>query len=349
MATKKLTVEVDANTAKAERKLKKLSQTGDGGPGGESSGESAAASAATRSITQLGKASKTASESTRNLVPAFRSLAGVAVGMAASYSQRFMSAGVGRTAMGYAGAILSGAGAGAAVGAHFGGHVGAGVGAVGGAVAGGVGEYLNNGQATEDWFKQFDAAEDALEKTREWTRVFKDMTKVTPDDGSLRGLILLKTQLEDIQKSVANVETARGQARHGESVTLDRIRAIQSGTVQYATEDSKREELESLAAKLADLRGKISDMDAFIESAGQRSNAYKSRIADMELAEKNREGDDEPAASRASMAVDAITRIGGSFGGGDYSSSLLQESRKTNDLLRSIDSKTKASGGDSWQ
>lgn len=349
MATKKLTVEIDANTAKAERKLKKLSQTGDAGPGGESSGESAAAKSAANSIAQLGKASKTASESTRNLVPAFRSLAGVAVGMAANYSQRFMSAGVGRTSMGYAGAILSGAGAGAAVGAQFGGHVGAGVGAVGGAVAGGVGEYLNNGQATEDWFKQFDAAEDALEKTREWTRVFKDMTKVTPDDGTIRGLVLLKTQLEDIQKSVANVETARGQARHGESVTLDRIRAIQSGKVQYATEDSKREELERLSAKLADLRGKISDMDAFIESAGQRSNAYKSRIADMELAEKNREGDDEPAASRASMAVDAITRIGGSFGGGDYSSSLLQETRKTNDLLRSIDSKTKSSGGDSWQ
>ena len=349
MATKNLTVEIDANTAKAERKLKKLSQTGDAGPGGESSGESAAAKSAANSIAQLGKASKTASESTRNLVPAFRSLAGVAVGMAANYSQRFMSAGVGRTAMGYAGSILSGAGAGAAVGAQFGGPVGAGVGAAGGAVAGGVGEYLNNGQATKDWFKQFDAAEGALEKTREWTNVFKEMTKVTPDDGSLRGLILLKTQLEDIQRSVTKVEAARGQAQHGESATLARIRDIQSGKVEFSTEDLKREELESLAAKLADLRGKISDMDAFLESAGNRSNQYKSRIADMELAEKNKEGDDEPATSRASVAVDAISRIGGSMGGGDYASSQLQETRKTNDLLRSIDSKTKASGGDSWQ
>ena len=349
MATKKLTVEIDANTAKAERKLKKLSQTGDGGPGGESSGESAAAKSAANSIAQLGKASKTASESTRNLVPAFRSLAGVAVGMAANYSQRFMSAGVGRTSMGYLGSMMSGAGSGAAMGMSVAGPKGAVIGAGVGLVGGAAKEYLDNGQATEDWFKQFDAAEGALEKTREWANVFKEMTKVTPDDGSLRGLILLKTQLEDIRRSVTKVEAARGQAQHGESATLARIRDIQSGKVEFSTEDLKREELESLAAKLADLRGKISDMDAFLESAGNRSNQYKSRIADMELAEKNRESDDEPAASRASMAVDAITRIGGSFGGGDYAATQLQETRKTNDLLRSIDSKTQASGGDSWQ
>jgi len=105
---KKLTVEVDAETSKAKRKIQGLAESGgSSGPGGPPSPVTPAAAGAAKSLDRLGKS---ASEGSANLRAMTKVFGGMAVRMATSYAaQRMEEGSAGRVAVDAGGAAVAGA------------------------------------------------------------------------------------------------------------------------------------------------------------------------------------------------------------------------------------------------
>ena len=148
---KKITVEVDAETSKAKRKLEELATSGSGTAGADNVAASAnraakALDATAKNVQSLGREAAGSSAQMRTL---FRSFAGLGASMAAGYAANYMSPGVGKTSMGYLSSMAAGASTGAAIGSFIPGVgtvVGAGVGAaVGSGVGAAVGASVSAG------------------------------------------------------------------------------------------------------------------------------------------------------------------------------------------------------------
>lgn len=137
MATKKLTVELDAQTAKAQQQIRKAVEGATAeaaAPGGGIGGGAKLDLAAERTAKSFEKLDRTAEGFDKRMLSVTRAFAGLAVGMATSYASRYFAEGSGaRKAMDYGGAAITGASAGMTAGMALGPY-----GAAAGAIIGGL-------------------------------------------------------------------------------------------------------------------------------------------------------------------------------------------------------------------
>ena len=166
---KKLTVEVDAETSKAKRKLRELGESSSGAVGSSADTEKAA-----RSLKNLGNEAEKAKTNLGGVAKAF---AGMAVGLGMSYAAKRLEQGsTARNAVEYGGSIISGASAGAMAGMAAG-PMGA---AIGGVVGGGIGAaktYLDKSSEKEDAIKEFRESENIYANAKEWSDKLRELSK----------------------------------------------------------------------------------------------------------------------------------------------------------------------------
>lgn len=177
MANRKLTLEVDAETSKAQRKLKGLNADGGSLPGGDSISRSS-----DKAAKSLEKLDKSTSNLDSRMATVTRAFAGMATGLAVSYASRYFDEGSkGRSAMEYGGSALMGASAGAQAGKVFGPK-----GMVAGALLGTglmVGKtYMDKEGATKDALKDFDKNERIYAGVKAWQTKLAELTKVMDKD-----------------------------------------------------------------------------------------------------------------------------------------------------------------------
>jgi len=300
---KKLRVEVEAETAKAKRKLAELAQ------GGGDAAESAAnrtARAMDNAARSTSRLSQAAQEGSANLRATAKVFGGMAVRMAASYAAQSMPEGSKeRVAMDAGGAAIAGALQGSVAGP---------IGALAGGLMG-LTQALMNANAEERARKEAIYATNAANREQletmlaaeERTEKFKE---------SLKEL----TSIEDAGERKARIQAAL---------------------------EGKRADLAKNADELTGQSSKFQGDDAkFREAMGERS-ALKGEISQLAaLLEKK---DTTPADFRSSMsALDALSRIGGNFGGGDLGRDQLNVQREMAATLKSLDQKA-TNGGGIWQ
>ena len=115
---KKVTVEVDAETTKAKRKLRELAQSGGSSAGADAVGTSAknAARGLDNAASAANKLSKATAEGSANIRAMTKVFGGMAIRMATSYAASNMEEGPGQMAVKGLGEVAGGAIAGAAFG-----------------------------------------------------------------------------------------------------------------------------------------------------------------------------------------------------------------------------------------
>jgi hypothetical protein len=306
MATKKLTVEVDADVSKAKRKVGALGDDVSGGAspvGGAAEKTAKSMEKAAKSVGDLGEASNKASVNALNFA---RGFAGMAAGMAMTYAARSLPQGRERDMVEYGGGILAGAGAGAAAGAPLG-LPGMAAGAVIGGIVGGVKTYLDKSGDNAAWTKEWQTSERRYKEGRDWQRQFASLTDVGKD------LSNLSAKIKAAEEELAKYQKAEEKIRR----TVDEFGA----KGEYENADHQRESLAGNRARQEQLEAAIKSMKA-LESDGE-----KTPRGDM-------------------SALDALSKIGGNFGGGEMRE-LEKTGREQLDVLRSIDRKT--NGGAIWQ
>ena len=333
---KKLTVEVDAETSKAKRKIEQLAATG-----GSSVGADAVSSSADRAARSLDKVSRAASsvteeagKSSASMTRLVRSFAGIGAGMAASYAANHMDPGIGKTSLGYASAILSGAGTGAMMGSMVPG-VGTAVGAAVGGAAGAAKQYLDNSKSEEDWFKDFKTGEKTFQASRDWAAKFEELTSVKTHFKGISGVDELKAQLAEVEAASQRTAVAIKQLKFDEKSRMSELEALEKREGLTAEERIKLASEE--ASALALTRQKL----AQVEGAAKRLDATRESLTDaIEEAKPSHE-------ARASMSgVDALARVGGDFAGSDQGFRNLQRlNEKQVALLEKIEAKTGKGAG----
>ena len=185
MATKKLTIEVDADVSKAKRKVREIAPSG-GAPGADAAGDVApsaerAARALDKAAAGAEKMGQSAQTSAGQLASVIRGFAGMGVGLAMKWAaNRYVEEGaVGKT-LRYGGSFISGAAQGAMMG-----KIGGGWGAAAGAVVGGLhglGSEALNDEGEEKRKAKAEAEQrdenlrsiDAWEKARARTQAFRE-------------------------------------------------------------------------------------------------------------------------------------------------------------------------------
>lgn len=186
MATKKLKVELELETAKAKKKLDDMADTGGGGPSGPSPVDDAARKTA-REIKSLGEETGKCQVNMRGAVKAF---AGMGVGMAMNYAANYLPQGsTTRNAVEYgAGAIQ-----GASMGMMFG-PLGAALGAAGGLAKTYLDKQGEQKQYTKDWQK----SEHDYANNKAFADFMSSLTKV--GDGALTHAEKLKRAQDELDR-----------------------------------------------------------------------------------------------------------------------------------------------------
>lgn len=307
MATKKLTVEVDADVTRAKKKLVEMEQTG---------GESVAPrveNAAERMARAMDKATgatqrhaEAAEQSSGSLKQVLKSFGGMAIGMAAQYAANNMDEGPAKTALGYGSSMAQGA----AMGMMFGPY-----GAAAGAVLGAGKEWIN--QDAQDKAREKseqDAANarlDSLESLRESIRRTREWKAETDR------LTNADTDLTERQKEL-QAEIEKREKRERE------LRGALSGDAGPGG-DAKR-----FAKNMSEL-GKV---------AGE-TDALKALAAQLEKEGRRQ----KPGSAADYSALDSLARVGGSFAGSEQGFRNLQSvNEKQLETLKSIERKTTKGG-----
>lgn len=327
---KKLKVEVEAETAKARSKIRRdLGGVIDGSPG-SGSGAPPVMDGTSRALKSLGDSARVADSAAKSLAPALKSFAGIAAGMATSYAANYMDPGVARTSLGYLGSMAAYGSTGFMLGRNFG-PQGAAIGTGVGMAVGAGKQYLDNDSAEKDWWKSFNKSESATQSAAEWARVFKELTKIDDDFGKLKGVKLFEAQIAALDKTAKATATALENLKTGENQTLVRINDIKTGKTSLKTADEKLEELDNLKENLATYRSKRAQLESFIEARDNQRHQLELKIKNFE---------EQPAPRANESALDALTRLGATFGGGDYSREQLALQQETNTILARIEQKT---------
>jgi len=235
---KKLKTELEVETAKAKNKLKSLGEESvsiQADYGGAAKKLSDAADKAGKSLNDL---DKSAGGLDRRMVTVTRAFAGMAAGMAMSYSSRYFAEGsAAREAMDYGGAVVAGGSAGAAAGAPFGPWgVAAGAVVAGGSAA--IKTYLDKDSEKETRLADFDKSEAIFKNIKEWQDKLRQLTESMDTDA-------IKTILGNLKKAEAfyktNARSAIEEGRYG------------------AAEDYKR--------NLGDVRGRMTALETLLRGA----------------------------------------------------------------------------------
>ena len=210
MATKKLTIEVDAKTDKAKRKIEALggesSLDGQAGLGQLSKSLDKAAKSADRFDGDIGKASS-------SMTKMVRGFTGLGVGLAASYAAGHMQQGAARNAVEYGANALQGASAGFMMGGPWGAVAGAGVGL--------AKTYLDKDAEKTAYSKSYEEAEQRYSSAKAWREKFSDLTSL---DGQA-GLDQLKAELEKYREAESKIkDSVSAFAEKGEYDNADHQR-----------------------------------------------------------------------------------------------------------------------------
>ena len=211
MATKKLTIEVDANTDKAKRKIEALADTdsasGVAAPDNFSKALDKAAKAADRFDGDIGKASS-------SMTKMVRGFAGLAVGLAGSYAAGHMQQGAARDAVEYGSNALQGASAGFMMGGPW------------GAVAGGAialaKTYLDKDAEQSAYTKAFEESEQRYASAKAWRDRFSSLTDPDGQTPDAR-MSALKAELEKYRDAESRLKgSVSAFAARGEYENADR-------------------------------------------------------------------------------------------------------------------------------
>lgn len=238
MATKKLTIEVDAKTDKAKRKIDALGDTGSvsgaSAPDNLSKALDKAAKAADRFDGDIGKASS-------SMTKMVRGFAGMGVGLAASYAAGHMQQGAARNAVEYGASAIQGASAGFMMGGPLG--------AVAGGAIGLAKTYLDKDAEQSAYTKAFDEAEQRYSSAKAWREKFSSLT--SPDG---------KTSAEQIAALKSELE----KYREAETKIKDSVSAF-AEKGEYDNADHQRESLAENRSRQNQLEAAINALEKTIE------------------------------------------------------------------------------------
>ena len=211
---KKLTVEVDAETTKAKRKIQELAETGGSSAGADASPAidkaaralSGAAEKTSRSLGKLDESSRGMNWRMRMLT---RTFVGLGTGLAMSYALRYFAEGsTGRNAMEYGGATLTGASSGAMAGMALGPWGAAAGAAVGGAV-GAAKTYLDKEGEMESRLADFEKSERIFAGISAWQAKLRELSEQMNTEE-------IKTILANLKNTEQTFKTRTVEAIKGE-------------------------------------------------------------------------------------------------------------------------------------
>ena len=211
---KKLTVEVDAETTKAKRKIQELAETGGSSAGADASpaidkAARALSGAAEKTTRSFGKLDEASQGMNRQMISVTRAFAGMATGLAMSYASRYFEEGsTGRNAMEYGGAMLAGGSSGAMAGMAFG-PVGAAIGAAGGAAIAAGKTYLDKEGEIESRLADFEKSERIFAGISAWQTKLRELSEQMNTEE-------IKTILANLKNTEQTFKTRTVEAIKGE-------------------------------------------------------------------------------------------------------------------------------------
>lgn len=211
---KKLTVEVDAETTKAKRKIQELAETGGSSAGADASpaidkAARALSGAAEKTSRSFGKLDEASQGMNRQMISVTRAFAGMATGLAMSYASRYFAEGsTGRNAMDYGGAIIAGASSGAMAGMALG-PQGAAVGAVVGGTVGAAKTYLDKEGEMESRLADFEKSERIFAGISAWQTKLRELSEQMNTEE-------IKTILANLKNTEQTFKTRTVEAIKGE-------------------------------------------------------------------------------------------------------------------------------------
>ena len=211
---KKITVEVDAETTKAKRKIQELAETGGSSAGADASpaidkAARALSGAAEKTSRSFGKLDEASQGMNRQMISVTRAFAGMATGLAMSYASRYFAEGsTGRNAMDYGGAIISGASSGAMAGMALG-PQGAAVGAVVGGTVGAAKTYLDKEGEMESHLADFEKSERIFAGISAWQAKLRELSEQMNTEE-------IKTILANLKNTEQTFKTRTVEAIKGE-------------------------------------------------------------------------------------------------------------------------------------
>lgn len=314
MATRKLSVELDVETSKAKQKIKTLGESaGSANLAGSADKAAKALDSTAASANKLTQASKMSAERLRSVATTF---GGLGIRMATAYAASNMQEGsAGQTAVQVGGGAIAGALQGAVAGPL-------------GALAGGI-----MGLTTE--------LISANAKAREAERARRDAIIATCDANreQLEALWAAEertSKFKDTLKALGNIEDEN--TRKAEILKL----------IEEKKRDIDHKDSELMGATNHFGGGKDGGVK-FKKLMGERQTL----TGELEQLKSLIEGFDKPKengpAFRVSeTATDALSRIGGNFGGERIDEQMLDTAIKTLESMKNIEKNTKK-GGSSWQ
>lgn len=312
MATKKLTVEVDADTGKAKRKIKRdltgaaAEASSGAASGGAAPASSAAESKAERLAKSLERAGKNAEEfgkhaeqSGSQISKAFKSLAGLGAGLAIGYAARHMQEGEARNRVEVAGAAVSGASVGSGFASQFGAGLKGGI--LAAIVGAGIGAYNKKSeqeQAVKDFQEGFDKRNQDSAKAKAWNERFRSMTEMPASFGKAEGLELLQAKMKAVQTNSAELVQELERLENEAKSMEKEVRAL--------AEESKLTAAAEKESELQAVRSRIAQTEAAKHSFARQQEALQNEIDTFKdpKAHNFRESTD---------GTDSLQRVGAGF------------------------------------
>ena len=239
---KKLTVEVDAETTKAKRKIQELAETGGSSAGADASpaidkAARALSGAAEKTSRSFGKLDEASQGMNRQMLSVTRAFAGMATGLAMSYASRYFEEGsTGRNAMEYGGAMLAGGSSGAMAGMAFG-PVGAAIGAAGGAAIAAGKTYLDKEGEMESRLADFEKSERIFAGISAWQTKLRELSE--------------QMNTEEIKTILANLKNTEQtfKSRAVEAIKGERYQEASDYQRNLGDVRQKQQQLEALLRK----------------------------------------------------------------------------------------------------
>ena len=239
---KKLTVEVDAETTKAKRKIQELAETGGSSAGADASpaidkAARALSGAAEKTSRSFGKLDEASQGMNRQMLSVTRAFAGMATGLAMSYASRYFEEGsTGRNAMDYGGAMLTGASSGAMAGMALG-PWGAAAGAVVGGTVGAAKTYLDKEGEKDARLADFEKSERIFEGISAWQTKLRELSE--------------QMNTEEIKTILANLKNTEQtfKSRAVEAIKGERYQEASDYQRNLGDVRQKQQQLEALLRK----------------------------------------------------------------------------------------------------
>ena len=309
MANKKLSVELELETAKAKRQARDLADSIEtpsapaeaaSRAGGAGASVGSAADKLARSLNQTADASESLNKRTLGLIKGFT---GLGMGLAMSYASSHLSQGSAvRTALEYAGAAVTGASSGAMMGSVAGPP-----GAIAGGIVGGVVGLAKTGLDKSDEksaaLRSFNKAEHDYKENKEFADFLRSLTKV-------------ESGMTDFSQRIREID--------GE---LEHYRKVESGMTENIRGMIDRGEYENAGMQ----------QEYLGVNRARQEQLLRTREAFSAMQEK---ASRSPDIRTSTTAVDALARIGGDFAGSDYTRELVRKSEEQVSELKKIAANT---------